>query len=168
MCQGYTSDMHKEKVLALLRIALGSVFLWGFLDKTFGLGFSTPVERSWLAGSSPTSGFLSKGTEGPFGEMFAGMAGSVAVDWLFMMGLLGVGLALVLGMGMFVAAWAGSAQMLLIYLSMFPPTTHPVVDQHVIYILCFWVLWYFKAGEVWGLGKWWKRLEVVKKNRWLV
>ena len=29
-------------VLAVLRIVVGFIFLWTFLDKTFGLGFSTP------------------------------------------------------------------------------------------------------------------------------
>ena len=36
--------------LAVLRLATGFIFLWAFLDKTFGLGFSTPVERAWLDG----------------------------------------------------------------------------------------------------------------------
>ena len=30
------------KALAVLRISTGFVFLWAFLDKTFGLGYATP------------------------------------------------------------------------------------------------------------------------------
>src|SRR3546814_5818912 len=40
--------------MAALRVGVGSVFLWAFLDKLFGLGYSTPSERSWLNGGSPT------------------------------------------------------------------------------------------------------------------
>ena len=35
-----------RRSLAVLRLATGFIFLWAFLDKTFGLGFSTPVERA--------------------------------------------------------------------------------------------------------------------------
>ena len=53
-----------RRALAVLRIMFGFYFLWAFLDKTFGLGFSTPAERAWINGGSPTRGFLS-GVEGP-------------------------------------------------------------------------------------------------------
>ena len=42
-----------------LRLALGFEFLWAFLDKTFGLGYSTPSSQAWINGGSPTKGFLS-------------------------------------------------------------------------------------------------------------
>ena len=45
--------------LAVLRIATGFVFLWAFLDKTFGWGYATTSEHSWINGGSPTKGFLS-------------------------------------------------------------------------------------------------------------
>ncbi|MEV4569763.1 hypothetical protein AB0K12_38895 [Nonomuraea sp. NPDC049419] len=48
-------------VWAAARIAIGWIFLWAFLDKTFGWGFATPSDRAWIAGGSPTTGFL-KGT----------------------------------------------------------------------------------------------------------
>lgn len=37
-----------QVVLGVLRITIGFYFLWAFLDKTFGLGFATPAERSWI------------------------------------------------------------------------------------------------------------------------
>lgn len=158
----------KEKVLALSRIALGFIFLWTFLDKTFGLGFSTNASRSWISGNSPTAGFLANGTEGPFADVFSGIAGSVFVDWLFMLGMLGIGLALVLGVGMTIATISGTAQMGLIYLSVFPPENNPFVDQHIIYILVLWMLYAYSAGDVYGLGKKWKSLDIVKKHTWLI
>src|SRR5687768_4431794 len=79
---------------AAARIALGWTFLWAFLDKAFGLGFSTQADGAWINGGSPTQGFLEFGTEGKvFHDFFAGLAGPVA-DWFFMLGLLGIGVAL--------------------------------------------------------------------------
>src|ERR1700686_4019971 len=47
-----------------LRLAIGFEFLWAFFDKTFGLGFATPVARAGLNGGSRREGFLS-GRHGP-------------------------------------------------------------------------------------------------------
>lgn len=72
------------------------IFLWAFVDKTFGLGFTTLAEKSWINGGSPTTGFLTFATKGPMAEFFKGLAGMAVVDWLFMLGLLFVGLTLLL------------------------------------------------------------------------
>ena len=88
---------------ALLRIGLGWIFLWAFIDKVFGLGFATEAGKHWLTGASPTMGFLKFGTKGPLAGVFQAMAGSPVVDWLFMLGLLLIGLALILGIGMKIA-----------------------------------------------------------------
>ncbi len=90
-------------VQKILRVCLGFIFLWPFLDKTFGLGISTVHGKAWIDGVSPTAGFLAH-AHGPFGALFQNMSGSVLVDWLFMLGLLGVGLALMLGVGMKIAS----------------------------------------------------------------
>ncbi len=76
----------KECILSLLRIGLGWIFLWGFIDKLFGLGFATKAEDAWLLGGSPTFGFLNFGTKGPFMELYKSLAGNAVVDWLFMLG----------------------------------------------------------------------------------
>jgi len=94
-------------IWAMLRIAMGWTFLWPFLDKLLGLGFSTATDKSWLAGGSPTAGFL-KSAIGPLSSLYKSMAGSPVVDWLFMISLLGLGVALILGIGMRIASvgWA--------------------------------------------------------------
>jgi thiosulfate dehydrogenase (quinone) large subunit len=51
---------------AALRLSLGWVFLWAFLDKTFGLGYATESRDAWIDGGSPTFGFLSFGATCPF------------------------------------------------------------------------------------------------------
>src|SRR6478736_6571419 len=72
--------------LAITRIALGLVFVWAFLDKTFGLSYSTPAARAWINGGSPTAGFLSHVKVGPFAGVFRAIGGNPVVDWLFMIG----------------------------------------------------------------------------------
>ena len=79
--------------LALLRVGMGFIFLWAFFDKLLGLGYATLPERSWLAGGSPTFGYLKNATHGPLAEFFQSLAGNPLVDILFMLGLLGVGVA---------------------------------------------------------------------------
>lgn len=143
-----------EQILTILRISLGFIFLWTFISKM----------SYWLNGASPTTSFLEKGTEGPLAAVFSAMSGSPIVDILFMAGMLLIGSALILGMGVRIAGYTGSLMMLLIYLSIFPPENNPLVDEHIIYIL---VLLFFSSrpevGEVWGLGKYWKKRSVVKK-----
>lgn len=153
-------------ILISLRFFLGFIFLWAFLDKTFGLGLSTPRNRAWINGSSPTAGYLGN-LQGSLANVFNNISESTLVAWLFMLGLLGVGLALILGIGMKLAASAGSLMMFFIYLSQLPLKTNPVIDQHLIYILVLWLLLFFQAGNYFGLGKWWQGLKIVKHNTWL-
>lgn len=155
--------MKKEYVLAILRIVMGSVFLWSFVDKVFGLGFATAPEKSWLQGISPTAGFLRFGTEGPFSSIFQTLSGNVFVDFLFMAGLFLVGTALILGLGIKIAGYAGSLMMFLIYLSLFPPENNPAVDEHIIYILLLLLFTTIPVGNTLGLGNWWSKTSIVKK-----
>lgn len=158
--------------LAVTRLATGFIFLWAFLDKTFGLGFSTPVERAWINGGTPAQGFLlSPGVKGPLAPFFQSLA-SPLVDVLFMAGMLGIGAAVMLGVGLRISAVAGSALMLLMYVAEWPfaagtGSTNPLVDYHIIYALALVVVAVLAAGDTWGLGAWWKSLPLVQKFRWL-
>ncbi len=142
-------------VLALTRIGLGWVFFWSFIDKLFGLGLSTEPDNAWLAGGSPTAGFLSFAVRGPLAGIYKSLAGSPIVDALFMFGLLGLGIALLLGIGMRIASVGGPLLMLLLWSARLPPETNPVVDQHIIYGLVIIALSAVDAGKTLGLGKWW-------------
>ncbi|MET0956175.1 MAG: DoxX family protein [Cryobacterium sp.] len=159
--------------LAVLRLATGFIFLWAFLDKTFGLGFSTPTERAWINGGTPSQGFLlGDGVTGPLKPFFAGIA-SPATDFLFMLGMLAIGVAVMLGIGLRVSAVVGSLIMVLMYLAEWPyainaASTNPLVDYHIIYALALIVVAVFAAGDTWGLGKTWKALPIVQKYTWLI
>lgn len=127
--------MYKHKILTVLRLVMGFIFLWAFFDKTFGLGFATLAEKAWIRGGSPTTGFLANAVRGPFAEIFHSLAGMPAVDWLFMLGLLGVGLTLVLNRFVKLGAIAGSLMFLLMYLALLFPENNPIIDEHIVYIL---------------------------------
>jgi thiosulfate dehydrogenase (quinone) large subunit len=162
--------------LAITRLATGFIFLWAFLDKTFGLHYSTGAavpegkpSLSWIEGGTPSQGFMKHGATGPFKDLFADMAGPLT-DWLFMLGMLGVGVAVMLGVGLRVAAVSGSIIMALMWIAEWPinqGSTNPLIDYHVIYALVLIVVALTFAGDTWGLGRWWANLPVVRKHSWL-
>lgn len=155
--------------IALLRLSIGFVFLWAFLDKLFGLGYSTASERAWINGGSPTKGFLSHVDIGPFQSAFNSIAGTWWADTLFMLGLLGVGLAVMVGVFLNVSAIAGTLMMVLMWAAEWPlaqftstgdpsGSTNPFMDYHLIYALVLIVLAVIGAGRYFGIAPWWARV----------
>jgi thiosulfate dehydrogenase [quinone] large subunit len=132
--------MNKDKIYKALRYSMSFIFLWAFFDKTFGLGFATTAQNSWINGGSPTTGFLLNSTKGQFASFFQSLAGIGIIDWIFMIGLLFVGLTLLLGKYVKWGAVAGIIMMLLMYLASFPPTNNPIIDSHIIYIFVFGII----------------------------
>lgn len=158
----------KEQIVwILLRFALGFTLFWAFLDKLFGFGRATAPDKSWLAGGSPTAGFLQNAVQGPFADFYHSLAGNPAVDWLFMLGLLCIGLALILGIGMKIAGYAGALLMFLMWASLLFPKNNPILDEHIIYLLVFLGFTSVKAGYWFGLGKWWANTGLVRKYPFL-
>jgi thiosulfate dehydrogenase (quinone) large subunit len=144
--------------LGVTRIAFGFYFLWAFVDKLFGLGFATPAERAVVNGGSPTTGYLS-GVEGPLAGFYNGMAGNGFVDVLFMAGLLGIGLTLVLGAGARVGALAGVLMYVFMYGASLPTVTNPFLDDHLTGALVLLVIAAIPAAWSYlGLGAWWARI----------
>lgn len=164
------SSLAGRRALAILRIATGFIFLWAFLDKAFGLGYSTPVERAWINGGTPSQGFLtSDAVTGPLKTVFTAIA-SPTSDVLFMLGMIAVGAAVMLGIGLRISAIAGSVILVFMYLAEWPFTagsTNPIVDYHLIYALALIVVAYFAAGDTWGFGRAWKSIPIVNAHRWL-
>jgi thiosulfate dehydrogenase [quinone] large subunit len=154
-------------VLAALRVVLGWIFLWAFLDKLFGLGYATPAAKSWLNGGSPTKGFLTSAT-GPFANFYHNLAGTPFANWAFMLGLAGLGTALILGIGMRIAGVSGVLLYLMMYTVALPPETNPITDDHIIGALAVAAVVLTSAGDTFGLGRWWKSLPTVQHNPWLI
>lgn len=168
-------------LLGLVRILIGWQFLWAFLDKTFGLGFGTPSERSWINGGKPTAGFLGGVVDdpnNPFQPMFKYFLDQGWTDWLFMIGLLGIGLVLILGLGKiltWVAALSGVALLILMYLAAWPAghgkaavgadgqaATNPFLDDHLLNAVVLLALAACNAGAYLGLAKAWRTRRAYK------
>ncbi|MFE2087663.1 hypothetical protein [Streptomyces sp. NPDC059460] len=164
--------------LASLRLLTGFVFLWAFLDKTFGFGYATASGKGWIDGGSPTKGFLGSVAAGPMESTFHSWAGDAWADRLFMLGLLGIGVALIAGVALRPAAVAGTAVMALMWIAEWPPAKHlsngspsmstnPFADYHVIYAVALIAVAAAGTGATWGLGRLWARLPIVRDHTWL-
>jgi thiosulfate dehydrogenase [quinone] large subunit len=161
------------RALAVLRIAFGLTFLWAFLDKLLALGYHTGYDpaghldrfgdAAWIHGGSPTEGFLKFGAKGPFEGFYHSIAGSAWADWLFMLGLLGIGTALTLGIGMRLATAAGALLYLMMWTVYLPPDNNPVIDDHILGAISMVVLALTYAGDTWGAGRVWAHTEVVRR-----
>lgn len=156
--------------IAVTRMLMGFYFLWAFADKVFGLGFATPVERAWINGGSPTTGFLTNATaESPLAGVFTAIAGNPLVDWLFMLGLFGVGVTLLFGVGVRIGAIAGAAMLLLMYLAEFPLTltgaTNPLIDSHIIDMGVMAIVFFAVADQRLSFAPTWRK--IVGDRTWL-
>ncbi len=178
--------------LSLTRIGIGFVFLWAFLDKLLGLGFATcrnsdtgavdfMCDSAWLKGGHITEGYLKSAAgefggepTGVYGELFKGwgdfaIGGFRPLDWLFMLGLAGVGIALMLGIGTKLGAWSAVGLLLLMYVAHFDNTNNPIIDDHIVYALgSVGIVYVELQRQSIGLGRWWRRLPAVQRNGWLV
>ena len=173
MAQKKSKSKALDYVLALVRLSLGWTFLWAFLDKTWGLGFTTcrsvesglvevGCEKAWINGGSPTTGFLKFGTDGPFAGLYQNLAGNSFVDFLFMAGLLCIGVALILGVAIKIATVSGVVLMLMMWTAVLPPEHNPFIDDHIIYALSLIAILLANDNQQLGLGAWWKKQDFVK------
>jgi thiosulfate dehydrogenase [quinone] large subunit len=160
-------------VWAALRISLGFIFLWAFLDKLLGLGVSTcksavtgavdlGCSQSWIHGGSPTSGFLGHATSGPFADFYHKLAGHGWVDWLFMLGLLMAGVGLLFGVWVRAASLIGIVMLLLMWSALLWPANTPGIDEHIIYAIALFGVALVDENQVWGLRGWWVKTSLAK------
>jgi thiosulfate dehydrogenase (quinone) large subunit len=170
-----TRDTASRYLAAAIRISLGWIFLWAFLDKLLALGFATGADaetgttdrfgpQAWINGGSPTKGFLEFGTTGPLADFYRSFAGATWADWLFMIGLAGIGLALLLGIGVRLAAGFGALLVVMMWSAALPPENNPFLDDHLIYALVLVLLATANAGRTLGLGRWWASLSLVRRH----
>jgi thiosulfate dehydrogenase (quinone) large subunit len=149
-----------------------------FLDKAFALGFNTGRnpdtgvvtrfgDAAWIHGGSPTLGFLKFGTDGPFAGFYQSFAGAAWANWLFMIGLLVIGLALMLGVAMRIATVSGVALLIMMWSAVLPTANNPFMDDHIIYAITPVALMLAGAGSWLGLGQAWSRLGIVQRLSFL-
>lgn len=171
-------------LIGILRISFGWVWTWAFLDKLFGLGYATcssvndagekvvevMCSSAFLNGGSPTYGMLTFATEDSVtGFLFAWMAPAAPdaqnwADWLFMIGLLLIGIPFMLGIGVRLSGLGGVLMYVFMYLAAFvPPANNPIIDDHILGALTMALLVILNAGVYLGLGKKWQDMDLVQK-----
>jgi len=175
--------------LSIARILIGFIFFWPFLDKLLALGYSTGRDKdtgvvdylgpkAWIHGNHVTQGYLGSST-GPLGDFFSGLGDQRWTDWAFMIGLAGIGLALMLGIGTKIGAWSAVAMLLMMYTThawpgaeVFPTDdarTNPFLDEHLVYaVSAVGIAFVELQRQAVGFGSLWRKLPIVKKNPWLV
>ena len=176
--QSIITSSAARKALAALRIAFGLTFLWAFFDKLLALGFSTGAvvneqgvktgtdyfsNDAWINGGNPTLGFLKFGASGPFKDFYNSIAGDTWVNVLFMFGLLAIGIALTFGITMRLGTIAGFVMYVMMWSVALWPANNPVLDDHILGALSMIVLGLALAGDTWGLGKSWAKIELVQR-----
>lgn len=141
--------------LFLLRISLGWMFFYAGITKI--------LDPQWSA-----AGYLENAkTFGGFYDWLIGPSMLPVVNFLNEWGLLLIGVALILGVFVRLASYAGAILMLLYYMPIlqFPyPNAHSyIVDEHIIYIAGFLILAAYRAGRSWGLEKWCSSLPICSR-----
>ncbi len=94
-----------------------------------------------------------------------------------MIGLLGIGAALMLGVAIRPAAFSGGLMLALMWAAVWVPakvaggqptgSTNPVVDEHIVSIFALVVLGALAAWGTGYLGRKWSALRVVRAMPWL-
>jgi thiosulfate dehydrogenase [quinone] large subunit len=107
----------------------------------------------------------------PSGEI----AGAAWADWLFMLGLLGIGVALVTGVALRLTAVAGTALLVLMWAAEWPmaqyssagkatSSTNPFLDYHLVFAVGLLIVATLGNASSWGLGQWWANRPVVRDH----
>lgn len=148
--------------VALGRVVVGVIFLWAGLEKVIGEGFSTWSAAGFLKfGTAGTlgwpfvSGEVAEGTVfNPTHDFWVGLAGSdgavTLVNWLVMIGEVGIGIALILGLLTRFASLMGTLMMLLFFVAAWD-FEFGIVNQHLTYAVVTAGLGIVGAGNYYGL-----------------
>lgn len=146
----YNLNKSSIAIIVLIRVVLGWLMFYSGITKL--------LEPGWSA-----AGFLQNSTYGPLKDLFLVFASNPVVDSLVMFGLTLIGLSLILGLFVKLSSFFGIILMILFYLPRFPPQTG-VVDQHIIYILLFFMFIIIGAGRYLGLDYYIRKSKFVKNN----
>jgi thiosulfate dehydrogenase [quinone] large subunit len=80
-----------------------------------------------------------------------------------MLGLLTIGVALILGVFVNLAAAGGALLLVMMWTAVLPPENNPFMDDHLIYALTLGLLASLGAGRWLGLGRKWEQTALVQK-----
>lgn len=158
----------KQRAVAVLRIAVGIIFLTAGVQKAFmsaepwtAAGFLKFATGGTPALAAPVEGVIYNPTQG-FWVALAGDAGLMSVvNFLVVFGQIAIGIALILGLATRFAAAMGTLMMLFFFVAAWQ-FEYGIVNQHLTYALTTGAIGYLGAGRVWGLDGLIERTEAVR------
>jgi thiosulfate dehydrogenase (quinone) large subunit len=147
----------QQRVAALLRVAVGIIFLTAGIQKAF-LGTEPFDAAGFLKFGTVGTPFLGTPVEGvvynPTHDFWVSLAGNAAlmpvINWLVVFGQIAIGAALILGLGTRFAAAMGTLMMGFFFLAAWE-FEHGIVNQHLTYLLVTAFIGYIGAGRYYGL-----------------
>ncbi len=151
---------------AVLRVAVGSIFLTAGLQKFLGekpfsaAGFLKGATSGTPTFSAPVDGVVYNPTH-DFWVSLAGNADLMTiVNFLVVFGQIAIGLALILGIATRFAGAMGALMMVFFLIAAWE-FDHGIVNQHLAYALITGFLAYIGAGRFYGLDA------VIEKAQWV-
>jgi thiosulfate dehydrogenase [quinone] large subunit len=152
---------------AVLRVAVGSIFLTAGLQKALGekpfnaAGFLKGGTLGTPAFGTPAEGVVYNPTH----DFWVGLAANAdlmaIVNWMVVFGQIAIGIALILGIATRFAGAMGSIMMLFFLVAAWE-FDHGIVNQHLAYALVTGFLAYIGAGRFYGLDALVEKIQVVR------
>lgn len=162
---------NRERGIAVLRALMGTLFVWAGVEKILGIGLA--AGKTWSAGGYlkfATLGSWPGSTAGdvinPFHDFWVGLASNpqvlsiinILVPW----GELGIGVALVLGLGTRFAALMGTLMLGSFYLAGWSFDLG-IINSQLVYAFVTAFLGVAAAGQVYGLDRYVERMSIVRR-----
>lgn len=153
-------DRRHQLVVALLRVAVGIIFLTAGLEKVLGaenwsaagfLQFATggSLGWPWFTGE-PAEGQIFNPTNAFWVSLAANDTAMTVINVLVPYGQIGIGIGLILGLLTRFSAAMGTLMMLFFFIAAWD-FEFGVVNQHLTYALVTFVLGYLGTGNFYGL-----------------
>jgi thiosulfate dehydrogenase [quinone] large subunit len=154
-------DQRHQLGVAVLRVAVGVIFLWAGLEKVIGgggewsaagfLGFGTGGTLGWpFVTGDPAEGTIFNPTQGIWAAMADNQAAMSVIDLLVPWGQIGIGVSLILGLLTRFGAAMGTLMMLMFFFAAWD-FQFGIVNQHLTYALVTFFLGYIGSGNFYGL-----------------
>jgi thiosulfate dehydrogenase [quinone] large subunit len=153
-------DQKHQLGVAVLRIAVGVIFLWAGLEKVIGgggewsaaffLGNLTGGSLGWPFFTGDPGDTIFNPTQSIWASMAENEAAMSAINLLVPWGQIGIGISLILGVFTRFGAAMGTLMMLLFFVAAWD-FEFGVVNQHLTYALVTFFLGYIGSGNFYGL-----------------
>jgi thiosulfate dehydrogenase [quinone] large subunit len=169
-----TAPWHRMGV-ALLRIAVGIIFLWAGLDKLIGtsgwtaagfLGHATGGSLGWpFVTGTPAEGTIYNPTHDFWVSLSTNSTAMSIINPLVVCGEIGIGVSLILGLLTRFGALMGALMMALFFVAAWE-FTNGIVNQHLTYLVVCLAIAGLGAGKYYGLDGMLAGSGFARNNRW--